>query len=170
VAIFIPVEIFNFLHPYFRSHVITFKEPRIYKMATVFMLAYPYGWPDIFSSYSFSNMYAGPPADENANLLSPDPDENGCKNNWVCVFFYLSAKFHQEHRPPTKNLHRTRLLASALNSPNRLLPTFFQDSASRWISGVPVISFLVGSILKRCGRLHFHFFVECVQSNQISSF
>jgi hypothetical protein len=30
--------------------------------------------------------------------------------------------------------------------------------------------FLVGSILKRCGKFHFDFFVEYVQSNQISSF
>jgi hypothetical protein len=45
-----------------------------------------------------------------------------------------------------------------------------RQRASRWLWGIPLISFPVGSILKRCGKFHFHFFVECVQSNHISSF
>jgi hypothetical protein len=45
-----------------------------------------------------------------------------------------------------------------------------RQCASRWLWGILLISFPVGSILKRCGKFHFHFFVECVQSNHISSF
>ncbi len=44
-----------------------------------------------------------------------------------------------------------------------------RQCASRWLWGL-LISFLVGSILKRYGKFHFDFFVKCVQSNQISSF
>lgn len=46
-------------HLDWRSNVITFKEPKLYKMGTAFMLAYPYGLPEIFSSYRFTNKYAG---------------------------------------------------------------------------------------------------------------
>jgi hypothetical protein len=42
-----------------------------------------------------------------------------------------------------------------------------KQCASRWLWGVHVIFFLAGSILKRCGKFHFDFFVECVLSNHI---
>jgi hypothetical protein len=39
--------------------------------------------------------------------------------------------------------------------------------ASRWLWGVHVIFFLAGSILMRCGKFRFDFFVECVLFNHI---
>jgi hypothetical protein len=41
-----------------------------------------------------------------------------------------------------------------------------KQCASRWLWGVLVIFFLAGSILIRCGKFHFDFFVECVLSNE----
>jgi hypothetical protein len=42
-----------------------------------------------------------------------------------------------------------------------------KQCASRWLWGVHVIFFLAGSILIRCGKFRFDFFVECVLSNHI---
>jgi hypothetical protein len=39
-----------------------------------------------------------------------------------------------------------------------------------WAQVLRVLCFLVGSILKRCDKFIFHLSVECVVSNQISSF
>ncbi len=42
-----------------------------------------------------------------------------------------------------------------------------KQCASRWLWGVHVIFFLAGSILIRCGKFRFDFFVGCVLSNHI---
>ncbi|XP_067950583.1 alpha-amylase B-like [Watersipora subatra] len=56
---------------------ITFKKSREYKMATAFMLSWPYGVPRIMSSYDFTNDWAGPP--------HTSPNQAGlCGNGWIC--------------------------------------------------------------------------------------
>jgi alpha-amylase len=61
--------------------VITFQDGRLYDLANVFMLAYPYGYPKVMSSYAFNgNTDAGAP-----NV----PVHNGSKlecfaGNWQC--------------------------------------------------------------------------------------
>ncbi|KAJ8028203.1 Pancreatic alpha-amylase [Holothuria leucospilota] len=66
--------------------VVTFKDPRSYKMATVFMLAYPYGTVRVMSSYEFhqdSNL--GPPSDVSDVPLSPNLSVDGlCIGPWIC--------------------------------------------------------------------------------------
>jgi len=53
-------------------------------MAVAFMLAYPYGYPRVMSSYTFSNADQGPP-NVNGNILSPHVNSDGtCGNGWVC--------------------------------------------------------------------------------------
>ncbi|XP_067950443.1 alpha-amylase A-like [Watersipora subatra] len=65
-----------------RSHgagknIITFKQPREYKMATAFMLSWPYGVPRIMSSFDFTQDWTGPP--------SSSPNMTGsCGNGWIC--------------------------------------------------------------------------------------
>ena len=55
------------------------------QMAVAFMLAYPYGYPRIMSSFVFKNRDQGPPNDVNGNILSPTINSNGtCGNGWVC--------------------------------------------------------------------------------------
>ncbi len=60
------------------EHVINFKAGSVYKMATVFMLAWPYGQPILISSYRFDNDKQGPP-DRNPNISDPCLD-----SGWVC--------------------------------------------------------------------------------------
>lgn len=58
---------------------VTFQDGVIYDLANVYMLAMPYGYPKIMSSYEFSNTDTGPPA-----------GPGGCgRSGWVC-----------EHRRP----------------------------------------------------------------------
>ncbi len=54
----------------------TFKEPRYYKSATAFHLAFNYGLPRILSSYNFDFYDQGPPADAKHNILAPTFDGN----------------------------------------------------------------------------------------------
>lgn len=71
------------------------KEPRIYKAATAFNLAFDFGIPRLMSSFAFTERDQGPPADASLRVLSPTFDSNGqCNNGWVC-----------EHRwNPIKNM------------------------------------------------------------------
>lgn len=68
------------------GHVLTYKDGRLYKMATAFHLAWPYGdVPRIMSSFAFSNRDTGPPADASGNILPPQFSADGtCNNGWVC--------------------------------------------------------------------------------------
>ncbi|MFN6970591.1 MAG: alpha-amylase [Rheinheimera sp.] len=62
------------------GNVVTYKDGRLYDLANVFMLAYPYGYPQVMSSYAFSNGDQGPPASpvyQNGNL-------NCFGNDWKC--------------------------------------------------------------------------------------
>jgi len=55
------------------------------QMAVAFMLAYPYGYPRVMSSFYFDDPNQGPPQDNNENILSPTINPNGtCGNGWVC--------------------------------------------------------------------------------------
>lgn len=67
------------------GHVLTYKNGRLYKMATAFHLAWPYGIPRLMSSFEFTHRDTGPPSDANKNILAPTFDANGqCNNGWVC--------------------------------------------------------------------------------------
>jgi alpha-amylase len=53
--------------------VVTYKDGPLYNLANAFMLAHPYGYPGLMSSYDFSNGDQGPPA------------PGGCSApGWVC--------------------------------------------------------------------------------------
>lgn len=57
---------------------LTFAERPLYELALVFMLAWPYGYPQIMSSYAFTGGNDGPPS--GASL-----DANGaCATGWIC--------------------------------------------------------------------------------------
>ncbi|KAK0174983.1 hypothetical protein PV327_008769 [Microctonus hyperodae] len=65
--------------------VLTYKEPKMYKMAIAFMLAHPYGIPRIISSFAFHNKDQGPPSDIHENLVSPLSIKTGsCVEGWIC--------------------------------------------------------------------------------------
>jgi len=63
--------------------IVNYKDGERYNLAVTFMLAYPYGYPMVMSSYRFEDDGQGPPDS------SPLDGSNGCGHDWVC-----------EHRRP----------------------------------------------------------------------
>jgi alpha-amylase len=65
-----------------RSHlgnnILNYKDAAAYDLATVFMLAYPYGYPMLMSSFAFNA------DDDPVPLTSPHDDASGCGTDWVC--------------------------------------------------------------------------------------
>lgn len=61
------------------SNVLTYKDGALYNLANVFMLAWPYGYPKVMSSYAFSGGDQGPPA-------TPvyQNGEAQCGGAWIC--------------------------------------------------------------------------------------
>ncbi|XP_015840636.2 alpha-amylase [Tribolium castaneum] len=67
------------------SQILTYKNPKPYKMAIAFMLAHPYGTTRLMSSFAFDNNDQGPPQDGAGNLISPSINDDGtCGNGYVC--------------------------------------------------------------------------------------
>lgn len=74
--------------------ILTHKQPRMYKMAVAFMLAWPYGVPRVMSSYRWTenivngkdlNDWIGPPADGDYNTKDVKRnDDLTCGDGWVC--------------------------------------------------------------------------------------
>jgi alpha-amylase len=67
--------------------VLTFFDSRLYKIATAFMLAWPYGYPVIMSSYNFNrnDNSQGPPSDSNGNTNSVVINaDQSCGGGWIC--------------------------------------------------------------------------------------
>lgn len=66
--------------------MLTYKDGRLYEMATAFHLSWPYGVPRIMSSFNFTNRDMGPPRDAVGNIVAPqfNPSTNQCTNGWVC--------------------------------------------------------------------------------------
>jgi alpha-amylase len=74
----------NFIRGF--TEILNFKERRRYLLATVFMLANPYGHPKIMSSFDFADPFQGPPSDPNTHeITSPVISEDGqCELPWIC--------------------------------------------------------------------------------------
>ncbi len=65
------------------SDNLTHREWSVYRLANIFMLAWPYGYPMVMSSYRFSDSDQGPPS------TRPVDEQGRCSAEWVC-----------EHRDP----------------------------------------------------------------------
>lgn len=67
---------------------VTFKNGTLYDLANVYMLAWPYGYPQLMSSYAWDNADQGPPSDANGNTNTIyNNGENSapnCFNEWKC--------------------------------------------------------------------------------------
>jgi alpha-amylase len=86
------------------GHIITHKDGFLYDLTNVFMLAWPYGYPKIMSSYDFTDTNAGPPADANGN--TDDIYANGtpnCFNEWKCEHRWLAITNMVEFRNVTSS-------------------------------------------------------------------
>lgn len=66
------------------GHAFNYKAGERYVLANVFMLAWPYGYPKVMSSFAFDDTSAGPPGIEPV-----PPGAESCNRGWVC-----------EHRMP----------------------------------------------------------------------
>ncbi|CAB3373081.1 Hypothetical predicted protein [Cloeon dipterum] len=67
------------------ADILTHKDSKLYKMATAFNLAHPYGASRVMSSYFFDNTDAGPPQNADGSTISPGFSTDGtCTNGWAC--------------------------------------------------------------------------------------
>lgn len=67
------------------SPVLTFKDGQLHHLATLFMLAFPYGYPQIMSSYAFENDAQGPPSDAEGNTQNIyNNGKVNCFQEWIC--------------------------------------------------------------------------------------
>ncbi|NJR65819.1 MAG: ATPase, partial [Leptolyngbyaceae cyanobacterium CRU_2_3] len=83
---------------------LTYKDGKLYDLANIFMLAFPYGTPQIMSSYAFSTSDQGPPADANGHTDAVYRNRQvNCFGKWVC-----------EHRRPA--------IAQMVNFRNQISP------------------------------------------------
>ncbi|VDP22457.1 unnamed protein product, partial [Heligmosomoides polygyrus] len=77
-------------------YVVTYKDGDQYRLAVAYMLAWPYGYPRVMSSFYFTQHDHGPPIQGSGGYATSSPTFNGddltCKqeSGWVC-----------EHRWPT---------------------------------------------------------------------
>uniref|UniRef100_A0A1I7XIS3 alpha-amylase n=1 Tax=Heterorhabditis bacteriophora TaxID=37862 RepID=A0A1I7XIS3_HETBA len=71
-------------------YVVTYKDGEAYKMAVAFMLAWPYGYPRVMSSFFFNQQNQGPPNfGANSGYATTSPIFNSdltcdSKSGWVC--------------------------------------------------------------------------------------
>lgn len=62
------------------ANILTYKDGDLYTLANVFMLAHPYGYPKVMSSFYFTDTDAGP---SGSNVWN-NGVASGCYNAWAC--------------------------------------------------------------------------------------
>ncbi|MCL4149567.1 UNVERIFIED_CONTAM: hypothetical protein GTU68_041347 [Idotea baltica] len=112
--------------------ILTFRTSRLYKMANAFMLAWPYGFTRVMSSYYWDQYYVngvdqndwvGPPHDSSYNIISPTINsDDSCAMDWICE-------------------HRWRQISNMVEFRNVAHGTDFNDW---WDNGANQISFCRG--------------------------
>jgi alpha-amylase len=55
-----------------------------YRLAQIFMLAYPYGYPQVYSGYDFNSYDQGPPLGSDLRTLGILAQNNTCVAPWTC--------------------------------------------------------------------------------------
>merc|ERR1712039_1072378 len=71
------------------SAVLTYKDGKLYSMANVFMLAWPYGYPKVMSPYRFTDTAQGSPAvpihSASGGLNCGDDRPWVCEHRWPAI-------------------------------------------------------------------------------------
>ena len=88
--------------------VLTHRDGQLYTLANVFMLAWPYGYPRLMSSYAFTDTDQGPPGELGDTRPVHGPDGLGCGEQWLCE-------------------HRQLPVANMVGFRNQTLPTWTVD-------------------------------------------
>ena len=105
--------------------VLTHEDGALYDLANALMLAWPYGYPRIMSSYAFEHPDQGPPQALDGATLRVHPDAVGCSEDWVC----------EHRRAPIANMVAFR---------NHTLPAWSVDNW--WSNGNDQIAFGRGNL------------------------
>ncbi|RME09795.1 MAG: ATPase [Ardenticatenia bacterium] len=108
--------------------VVTYKNGTLYDLANVFMLAWPYGYPRIMSSYDFSHRDQGPPSYSDGTtkpVHNPDGSLNCFGTEWKCE-------------------HRWRPIANMVEFRNVTAPAFYVSNW--WTDGYNQIAFGRGNL------------------------
>lgn len=71
------------------GNVISHKDGRLYDLANFFMMAWPYGYPKIMSSYTFNNTDEGPPSMNGQTKRVYDGNQLNCFGEWKCEHRWL---------------------------------------------------------------------------------
>ncbi len=67
------------------GNYLTYKNGTLYELANVFMLAHPYGYPQVMSSYAFDDTDQGPPTDSHGATQPVFVDgQSQCFAKWQC--------------------------------------------------------------------------------------
>lgn len=70
------------------GQVLTHKEERAYQLAAILMLSWPYGYPQVMSSYAFESTSQGPPSHQDGSTKSvrclPQSQAASATEGWVC--------------------------------------------------------------------------------------
>lgn len=69
-----------------QNEILTFtRDGELYRLANIFLLTWPYGYPRLFSGYSFDSFDQGPPVDDNRKTLPVlDRRTKNCRAPWLC--------------------------------------------------------------------------------------
>jgi alpha-amylase len=68
-----------------QSNLLTYgKDLELYRLAQVFMLTWPYGYPQLFSGYTFKDFDQGPPLGKDNYTLPVMGKDGRCKAPWTC--------------------------------------------------------------------------------------
>lgn len=109
------------------STILSFNGPEqhLYRLAQIFMLAWPYGYPQLYSGYRFEDFDQGPPVDTQYKTLPVLDNNANCQGPWTC-----------EHR-----LHEVAAMVDFRNYTDR---QFFTNSW--WSNGYDQIAFGRGNL------------------------
>jgi alpha-amylase len=103
-------------------------QQEIYRLAQIFMLAWPYGYPQLYSGYQFNDKEAGPPLGADFRTLDVFDSQNQhslvCKAPWTCE-------------------HRLREVAAMVNFRNLTDKAFHVDHW--WSNGQDLLAFSRGT-------------------------
>ncbi|MFS4459966.1 alpha-amylase [Bdellovibrio sp. HCB2-146] len=59
-------------------------ESRLYRLAQVFLLSWPFGYPHLYTGYSYQDKEAGPPLNQSLHTLAILDANNNCRAPWTC--------------------------------------------------------------------------------------
>jgi len=72
------------------GEVLTFRDGNLYALANIFMLAWPYGYPQVMSSYQFSTDSQGPPTGPGPQTRRVYRNNSvDCGKDWICEHRWL---------------------------------------------------------------------------------